>query len=189
MGFSVNDAIDPDSCTFRYTTVAEAARLVALSGPGTLLAKLDLQSAYQQVPVHPADQPLLGIQWQGSTFVDQALPFGLRSAPIIFTAVADCLTWALHCEGITNVVHYLDDFLLWAEPGSNLESTLSSAVALCTRLGLPTAPSKVEGSTTRLTFLGITIDTERMELCLPEPKLQKLRSRLSWFQGRRNATK
>ena len=60
VGFSVSDAIDPDSCTLCYTTVAEVARLVALSGPGTLLAKLDLQSAYWQVPVHPADQPHLG---------------------------------------------------------------------------------------------------------------------------------
>lgn len=190
IGFSVNDAIDPDFCTLRYTTVHEAAKLVARSGPGAQLAKLDLQSAYRQVPVHPADQPLLGVQWQGATFVDQALPFGLRSAPIIFTAVADSLAWAMKCEGITNVIHYLDDFLFWSDRESpDLVSTLTSAVSLCSRLGLPAAPSKVEGPSTVLTFLGIEVDTDQQELRLPQPKLCRLRERINWFRDRRNATK
>ena len=58
---------------------------------GALLAKLDVQSAYRNVPVHPEDQPLLGMEWRGDVFVDAALPFGLRSAPKIFNAVADAL--------------------------------------------------------------------------------------------------
>ena len=43
------------------------------------------------VPLHPHDQYLLGVQWEGSTYIDLALPFGLRSAPIIFSAVADAI--------------------------------------------------------------------------------------------------
>ena len=162
--------------------------MVARCGPGALLAKLDLKSAYRQVPVHPADQHLLGVEWQGSVYIDRALPFGLRSAPIIFTAVADGLTWAFQQEGITNVVHYLDDFLLWAEAGEDLSTPLQTAVSLCDQLGLPTAPEKVEGPTTVLTFLGIVMDTARQELRLPQAKLTKLRQRLSWFTGRHNAT-
>ena len=163
--------------------------MVARCGPGALLAKLDLKSAYRQVPVHPADQHLLGVEWQGSVYIDRALPFGLRSAPIIFTAVADGLTWAFQQEGITNVVHYLDDFLLWAEAGEDLSTPLQTAVSLCDQLGLPTAPEKVEGPTTVLTFLGIVMDTARQELRLPQAKLTKLRQRLSWFTGRHNATR
>ena len=63
------------------------------------MAKLDLKSAYRMVPVHPEDSPLLGIQWKGETYSDQALPFGLRSAPIIFSAVADGLAWTLFHGG------------------------------------------------------------------------------------------
>ena len=38
-------------------------------------------------------------------YCDKALPFGLRSAPIIFNAVADGLSWAMICSGIMNLVH------------------------------------------------------------------------------------
>ena len=50
-------------------------------GPGTLLAKIDIKSAYRIIPVHPADRHLLGMSWKGGIYVDTALPFGLRSAP------------------------------------------------------------------------------------------------------------
>ena len=46
------------------------------------------------------------------TYIDRALPFSLRSAPKLFSAVADGLAWALQCEGIINCVHYLD-FFFW----------------------------------------------------------------------------
>ncbi len=56
-------------------------------GRGALLAKCDLKSAYRNVPVHPHDRWLLGMLWDDQLFVDMVLPFGLRSAPKIFTAV------------------------------------------------------------------------------------------------------
>ena len=163
--------------------------MVARSGLGALLAKLEMKNTYQQVPVHPAGQHLLGVEWQGSAYIDRVLPFGLRSAPIIFTAMADGVTWAFQQEGITNVVHYLDDFLLWAEAGEDMSTPLQTAVALCNQLDLPTVPEKVESPTTVLTFLGIVMDTARQELRLPQAKLTKLHQHLSWFTGRHNATR
>ena len=50
-------------------------------GPGTLLAKIDIKSAYHIIPVHPADRHQLGMSWKGGIYVDTTLPFGLRSAP------------------------------------------------------------------------------------------------------------
>ena len=47
------------------------------------------------LPIHPDDRWLLGMRWEGSVFVDTALPFGLWSAPKILTAVADTLEWRL----------------------------------------------------------------------------------------------
>ena len=44
-------------------------------------------------------------------YVDTVLPFGLRSAPKIFNAIADILEWILSNEGVTDLMHYLDDFL------------------------------------------------------------------------------
>ena len=46
------------------------------------------------------------------------LPFGLRSAPKIFNAVADALNWCLQRAGICFLQHYLDDFIIVAPPNS-----------------------------------------------------------------------
>ena len=117
-GGSVNDTISPELASVQYTTVRRAAIQVAAMGRGALLAKMDIHSAYRKVPVHQADQSLLGIEWNDRVYQDRALPFGLRSAPKLFTAVADTLAWALACEGVENVCHYLDDFLFWSKKNS-----------------------------------------------------------------------
>ena len=60
-------------------------------GPGVQMAKMDIERAYRMVSVHQQDRYLLGVQWEGQVYVDAALPFGLRSAPKIFNALADGL--------------------------------------------------------------------------------------------------
>ena len=69
------------------------------------------------VPAYPADRELLGMSWNSQTYVDTALPFRLRSAPKIFTAVADALQYILQEQGILDLLHYLDDSLLLGRPG------------------------------------------------------------------------
>ena len=58
---------------------------------GALMAKIDIKSAYRQILVHPDDRHLLGVRLKGVIYLDRALPFGLRSAPKIFSAVSDAL--------------------------------------------------------------------------------------------------
>ena len=52
------------------------------------------------------------------TYLDRALPFGLRSAPKLFSAVADALAWGMRRRGIQYQLHYLDDYLLLGPPGT-----------------------------------------------------------------------
>ena len=95
-GHSVNDGIDPDMCSLKYTMVDEVAVLVAWTGRGALLAKVDIESANRLIPVHPQDRHLLAVKWEDQVYVDPMLPFGLRSAPKIFNAVADALIWYMY---------------------------------------------------------------------------------------------
>ena len=43
-------------------------------------------------------------------------------------------------------------------------------------LGIPLATDKIEGPACIIAFLGITLNTLQMELCLPEEKIQRLKS-------------
>ena len=175
-GFSINDGISLEYCSLSHTSVDKAAKLAGSLGPHCCLAKVDIQSAYRIIPVHPDDRLLQGIVWQGNLCVDAALPFGLRSAPRIFTAMADALEWRGKFEGITHIIHYLDDFLILAPPGgSRCKQELEGLLALFGRLQVPVAAEKVEGPSTRLTFLRIKMDTSRMCLRLPSEKLDNLK--------------
>ena len=81
VGFSVNNGIASDLYSLEYASVDQATRLEVRCGRGALMAKTDLLSAYRHVHVHSADRHLIGIEWEGKTYCDKALPFGFHSAP------------------------------------------------------------------------------------------------------------
>ncbi|KAL5515957.1 hypothetical protein EMCRGX_G001211 [Ephydatia muelleri] len=105
-GRSVNDGIDPSLCSLSYISVDSVASIAAKLGRGSLLAKIDIESAYRLVPVHPDDRHLLGIQWMGKVYCDGRLPFSLRSSAKLFNAVI------IRERGVHHIAHYLDDFVV-----------------------------------------------------------------------------
>ena len=90
-GKSMNDGIRTDWSSLSYISVDHLAALIVAEGRGAYLVKADIKEAYRMVPIHPEDQHLLAVRWRGTVFIDKHLPFGLRSAPKIFTTVADVL--------------------------------------------------------------------------------------------------
>lgn len=183
---SVNDGISCDLCSLSYLKLDEVADAILQFGRGALLAKLDLANAYRIVPVSPADRHLLGMLWKGQIYIDAVLSFGLRSAPKIFTALADAITWGLRAQGVRYVDHYLDDWITIGSPSSaecpkNCEVITTSFA----KLGCPIAPEKTEGPATRLEYLGIEIDTVSLIMRLPRSKLERLRQELEQWQSRK----
>jgi len=72
-------------------------------GPHSLLAKVDIKSAFRLIPVHPADRHLLGMQWRQQVYIDKCLPFGLHSAPKLFNIMADLLSF-LYCYSARGLI-------------------------------------------------------------------------------------
>ncbi len=143
---SVNDGISPLLTSLSYVTVDDITRMAQQMGRGSLLAKMDIEAADRLVPVHPQDRILQTVEWEGSIYVDPMLPFGLRSAPKIFNAVADALNWCLQQAGIRFVQHYLDDFIVVAPAQSDeCRIAVETMDRVCAQLGVPMAPHKREG--------------------------------------------
>lgn len=94
----------------------------------------------------PGDRTYLGMQWDCQVFIDGVLPFGLWSAPLIFTATANAFQSA--------VFHYIDDFITVGEPDSEEGAeNIASIVRTLKELGLcaayvPIEDKKTEGPTT-----------------------------------------
>ena len=189
-GHSVNDGIPKSLCSLSYVTVDTAINHILSMGPGALLAKIDIKHAFRLLPVHPADRHLLAMCWKGDLFIDTCLPFGLRSAPKLFNILADLLSWILERNGISPLIHYLDDFLTMGQVDSAAcHNHLTTIKEVCLDLGIPLALEKVEGPSQCLTFLGITLDTKHMEARLPSDKLLCIRNQLSAWLIRKKATK
>lgn len=158
-------------------------------GRGTLLSKFDIRSAFKLVPVVPADRPLLGLVWQGKFYYECVLPFGLRSSGYRWEEFAEALHWLCkHRLGIHLVVHYVDDFLFVAAPGTADRAHADRAAfeAMCAELGLPLADEKSLGPMQELGFLGIEIDTDRMECRLSAKRIAKLRELLQTWDSSNN---
>lgn len=189
-GKSINDGIDKEWSSLQYESVDDAARILMGLGRGAMLAKIDIAHAYRNVPVHPTDRYLLGMRWKEGTYVDTALPFGLRSAPKIFCALSDALEWILLQAGITSCLHYIDDFLTLGAPDSpECERNLRIITDICRRLGIPLAIEKVEGPIAWIIFLGIELDSRSMSMRLPQEKLQHLKELIAQWMTKRAATK
>ena len=96
LGHSVNDRIDPARCSLKYASIDQVVCICYSFCEAPLLSKLDIKSAYRMVPVHPDNCHLLDMRWHGAIYINTALPFGLCSAPKVFSAVGDALPWAMH---------------------------------------------------------------------------------------------
>ena len=189
-GASVNDGVDPRLCSLSYASVDDMVRRIICLGSGALLAKLDIESAYCLVPIHPRDRLLLGMEWKGQLYVDGALPFGLRSAPKLFSALANAVLWIMGRHGVAHAIHYLDDYLVMALPGTDeCQSALHTCLRLCEHLGVPIADHKVDGPTTALIFLGVELDREAAVLRLPQEKLHHLKGLITSWAGRKSCSK
>ena len=91
---------------------------------GSSLFSFDIKSAYHHIEIHEQDRGLLGFSWLDDSkvryFVFNVLPFGLSTAPFIFTKITKTLVTKWRSQGL-NVVMYLDDGL-----GGSLDPTQAS---------------------------------------------------------------
>lgn len=127
-----------------YIKVDQIIHMVSKYGPGAQMAKFDVEAAYRNIAVHPDDLFLLGMRWRGQYYADVALPFGLRSASYIFISVANMEWILLHRHHLTDLLHYLDDFITAGPPNSDqCARKLLTAQTVCRTLGLPPSPTSV----------------------------------------------
>ena len=144
--------------------------------PGQFMTKLDLKDACLLVAVHPDYQKYLRFVWRNQAFQFKALPFGLNIAPRVFTKLRKPVVAFLRKRGVRLVI-YLDDILII---GSNVRETrqfTEMAMTLLESLGIIINRDKsILNPTREITFLGLTINSVKMTLSLPNDKETNIRS-------------
>ena len=87
------------------------------------------------------------------------------------------------------MVVYLDDFLIISQSKIKCQKALSILIQLLRKLGFSILWGKVVDPTTKITFLGIELDSVVMMLRLPDEKLQSFTQELQGFVHRKRASK
>ncbi len=81
---------------------------------GDWMAKIVLKDAYFMVPMASEDREFLRFQWKDKAYQFNCLPFGLSSAPWVFTKTTRPVMAILWQLGLRLII-YIDDILLMAE--------------------------------------------------------------------------
>ena len=162
--------------------------LKTLLQPGDWMAKVDLKYAYFSIPIHPDHRKYLHFQFLDKTYQFTRLPFGLASAPWVFTKTLRPAA-ALARELGMRVIVYIDDILLMAESREKLCDQTLALVYLLECLGFVINSQKtVLEPTQSLVFLGFTVNSTDMELRLPPEKMKKIRAEARKLRGAENVT-
>ena len=159
------------------------------------MAKVDLESAYRSVRIHPDDNNATGIKFKfpgkrSSTYVyDTRLPFRARKSPGIFNRITQAVKRMMISRGFKLMVVYLDDWLILGPDKERCTLALNELLKLLRELGFSISYNKVVPPTTSLVFLGILIDSMTVTISLPDEKVGELEALICHFANSKHATK
>lgn len=160
---------------FHYATVEDA---VAMAFPNCFMGKLDLSNCFLSFGMDQAALQYLVFQFEGVLQQFVRLPFGLSSAPNQCTRLLTVPAFAMKERGLT-LTSYLDDFFFISSTAEGLTHTLDQATLIFNQMGLVVNPSKREGPTQRLSFLGVEIDSVNQTVACPRSRIDELMELLS----------
>ena len=157
--------------SFKMEDLGRVARSLS---PGLWAVKLDLKDAYLHLFLSLEFVKYFGFALGERIFTFLVLPFGLSTAPWLFTRVLKPVKKALRRLGV-RITSFLDDFLLvarsWAEVLEHLQVTIDHLQ----RLGFHINWKKsVLVPQQRLEYLGVILDLQAMTFSLPQEKVEKV---------------
>ena len=187
---SINSLIDKDMCSLSYVKIDDAIKAIKNQGKGAILCKTDISNAFKLLPIKPEQMPFFMIKWRESYYVYTRLVFGCRSSPKIFDNLSQAICWiAENNYGVSIIFHLLDDFLTVQSPDSDGYRTMALLTHIFGKIQVPLSKSKTVGPTSVLEYLGIVLDSERMEARLPRDKIQRIIEFITKLLNRKSCTK
>ncbi|XP_066439008.1 uncharacterized protein [Eleutherodactylus coqui] len=174
---------------FKMESISSTIKLIT---KGAYMASIDLKDAYFHVPIHEGSQRYLRLAVDMGKGIEhhqfRCLPFGISSAPRIFTKIMAEVAAYLRKKSIL-IIPYLDDILIIAESRKLLTKHLEIVLELLQSLGwiINWEKSSLNPDRKKM-FLGITLNSELQCSCLPEEKIQKIQRLVRSFLQKRSCT-
>ena len=191
-GLSVNAGVDSDKylhTPFLLTlpTLDTITQKVKENGRGSLLYKIDLSRAFRHIKLDPKDYNLLGLHFSNQIYYDLCLPFGFKHGSAIFQRISDAIRYIMHTKGF-KVTNYLDD-IIGHSVCSQASKSFQTLHQLILDLGFEISQKKLVTPSTRVTCLGVEIDTVNFTVSITKDKVREVLDMCQIRQNKKTCTK
>ena len=167
----LNKHIQRVSC--KYETLADLPYLLRRND---LMLSCDLENGYYHMMIHPSHRKFLTTWLNGHLVRFLALPFGLSTAPRVFTKFMRPVVAHMRSHGI-RVLQSLDASLFLNQTTTGSMRDRKFVEDLFDGLGLRRKPGKGQWDPVqKLQHLGVTIDTAQGLFAVPEQKLDTIKA-------------
>ena len=138
------------------------------------MTSVDLQDAYFSVPIHVSCQKFLKFTWRSNMYKFVCLPFGLTSAPFVFTKLLKPV-YAMFRQRNIRCSYYIDDSICMSQDEQDCQDKTSTIVDNLEALGFVVNLQKSAlAPAQKITFFGFIIDSVEFKVFLTEEKVQKI---------------
>jgi hypothetical protein len=159
---------------YRKFKMEQPVQLKALIREGTWFASFDLKDAYPHIPLATASQGYVTFKVCGKWYKYKTLPFGVASAPRVFTKLCRVVAARLRAWWDVRLLIYIDDILVWAETRDQCRIDIDLAIKTFLYLGFQVNLGKSQlDPVQRIKHLGWIWDSVRMEVSLPADRADK----------------
>ena len=159
---------------FRMETLQREGR--ALFERSSFGGTLNVSSAYHHVDMAPDAFPYLGFEWEGSFYCSEVLPFGLSSAPWLFTTVMGHSVKFLRYEG-NDLIGYLDDLIFASGSARGAVESAQRMIRTLQTFGWLIHPTKCVGTSTAesaFVALGTLVDLATQTYAVPPATISRI---------------
>lgn len=134
------------------------------------MATIDLKDAYFLVKMNENSQKYLRFLFNKEMYEFKVLPFGLSSAPYVFTKLIRPILAHLRLQGVT-IINYLDDFIIISESKQTCKDNVALVCKFLLSLGFIINYEKSQLSPRmKCRFLGFELDSHDFTISIPEDK-------------------
>ena len=155
---------------------------------GKWAVSIDVKDAYLHVPIHHAFRRYLKFAFEGVVYQFRVLPFGVATAPYVFTRIVRAMAAKCRMAGI-QFHHYIDDWLVVADSPSQAIEGSGFVLNLAISLGwIPNWEKSHLSPTQTFEYVGVEYDLRRGVALPPGKRVQKTKLAIEEALGRPSIT-
>lgn len=145
------------------------------------MASIDLSDAFFTLPLHESAKKFVNFVWENTIYQYNVMPFGITTAPYIFTKVLKPIFSQFRLGGGVGFA-YIDDCLVMAESEFECSRQVNILMGLLTKHGFYVNFEKsCLTPTKKIKFLGYMLDSQSMTVFPPEEKRTKCLAKVNKF--------